>query len=284
MGLGAYTLWGLLPLLIRLQRPLTAAGILAHRIVWSLLVLIALAFVLKRWPAVRAALARPRLALALCASTLVVGGNWLLYVHAVNSGQVMEASLGYYINPLVNVLLGVVVLRERLGRPEIVAVLLAAAGVTALAVHQGAIPYIPLGLAFSFGLYGLIRKLIGMGPVEGLLIETGLMAPVALLWLATQPILPPGVAGPPLWLLMLAGAVTIAPLLLFAGAANRIRYSELGLLQYIGPTIQMLLAVFLFGERLLPIHLITFGLIWSGLALYVAATWHRGRVTPTMPE
>lgn len=284
MGVGAYSLWGVLPLLIRVQHPVTPPGILAHRIIWSMLVLIGLAFLLKRWPAVRAALGRPRTAWALCASTLVIGFNWLLYIHAVNSGQVVQASLGYFINPLVNVLLGMIVLRERLGRPEIAAVLLAAAGVAALTIDRGTIPYIPLGLAFSFGLYGLIRKMIGIGPIEGLLIETGLMVPMAAFWLMTRPILPPGEAGPPLLLLIAAGTVTIAPLLLFAGAANRIRYSELGLLQYIGPTIQMLLAVAVFGERLLPIHLLTFGLIWSGLIIYVIATWHRGRATPAMPE
>lgn len=284
MGVAAYTIWGGLPLFIRLLKPVSAPGILSHRILWSLAILVVLGFALKRWGPALAAIRTPRVALALTASTLAIGLNWLLYIYAINAGHTVQASLGYFINPLVNVLLGMVFLRERLGRPELAAVLLAASGVTALAAQQGTIPYIPLGLAFSFAIYGLIRKMIGLGPVEGLLVETGLLAPFALVWLLTQPVLPAGAPSPDLWLLMLAGVITTAPLLLFAGAANRMRYSELGLLQYIGPTIQLIIAVRLFGEPLLPIHLIAFGLIWIGLLIYVFATWHRGRVTPPLPE
>ncbi len=284
MGVGAYTMWGVLPLFIRALHPVSAFGILAHRIIWSVLLLAVIAALLKRWPAVLAAIRSPRIALALLASTLLIGGNWLIYIYAVNAGHALQASLGYFINPLVNVLLGMVFLRERLGRLEAVAILLAGAGVAVLTIEQGTIPYVPLGLAFTFGLYGLVRKMIGLGPVEGLLIETALLTPFALFWLLTIPILPAAVAGPPFWMLMLCGVVTTAPLLLFAGAANRMRYSELGLLQYIGPTIQMLIAINIFGEPLLPVHVVTFGLIWSGLAVYVFATWHRGRVTPQLPE
>lgn len=284
MGASAYTIWGVLPLFLRALHPVSAAGILAHRIVWSLLILVALAFLKRRWPAALAAIRRPRIALALVASTLLIASNWLLYIYSVNAGHALQASLGYFINPLVNVLLGVVILRERLGWPEIVAILLAGAGVMTLAIDQGAVPWIPLGLALSFGLYGLVRKMIGLGPVEGLLIETGMLAPFALGWLLTMPILPAQGEGPAFWLLMASGVITTVPLLLFAGAANRMRYSELGLLQYIGPTLQMLIAINIFGEPLLPIYLLTFGLIWSGLLVYVVATWHRGRVTPTIPE
>ncbi len=284
MGVAAYTIWGALPLFIRLLHPVTAPGILSHRILWSLLILAVLAVALKRWGPALAAIRRPRIALALCASTVAIACNWLLYIYAVNGGHTVQASLGYFINPLVNVVLALVFLRERLGRLETVAILLAAAGVAALTIEQGTIPYIPLGLAFSFGIYGLIRKMIGLGPVEGLLIETGILAPVALFWLTTQPVLPPGEAGPAFWLLMAAGLFTTAPLLLFAGAANRMRYSELGLLQYIGPTLQLIIAVQLFGEPLLPIYLLAFAFIWAGLAVYIFATWHRGRVTPVVPE
>ncbi|MET0374801.1 MAG: EamA family transporter RarD [Rhizorhabdus sp.] len=284
MGAAAYTMWGGLPLFLRALHPVSAPGILAHRIVWSLIILVVIAFVMKRWTAAKAAITNPKIALALVASTLLIASNWLLYIYSVNAGHALQASLGYFINPLINVLLAVVILRERLGWPESVAILLAGAGVAALAIDQGQIPFIPLGLALSFGLYGLVRKMIGLGPVEGLLIETGLLAPVALVWLLTTPVLPAGEAGPALWLLMLSGVVTTAPLLLFAGAANRMRYSELGLLQYIGPTLQMLIAINIFGEPLLPIYAVTFGLIWSGLLVYVIATWHRGRVTPVVPE
>lgn len=284
MGTAAYVMWGILPLFFRLLDAVTPPAILAHRILWSLAILLPLALLLRRLGAARAAIRRPRIVLALAASTILIACNWLLYIVAVNSGQALQASLGYFINPLVNVLLGFVFLRERLGRMEMVAILLAALGVGILAIGQGTIPYIPLGLAFSFGLYGLIRKMIGLGPVEGLLIETAVLAPVALLWLLSQPALHPGAAGPPFWLLMMSGLITTVPLLLFAGAANRMRYSELGLLQYIGPTLQMLIAIAIFGEPLLPVHLLTFGLIWTGLIVYVFATWHRGRVTPTLPE
>lgn len=283
MGIGAYTIWGVLPLFIRALHALPATTILAHRILWSLLILIGLTQGMRRWAAAHAATRSPRIALALLASTVLIASNWLIYIYAVNGGHTLQASLGYFINPLLNVLLGVVFLRERMGRTETVAVLLAAAGVASLAIAQGELPIIPLGLALTFGLYGLVRKMIGLGPVEGLLIETGLLAPFGLAWLMLVP--QPALQGtPPLWMLMASGVVTTAPLLLFAGAANRMRYSELGLLQYIGPTLQLLIAVAVFGEPLLPAHMLAFALIWSGLFIYVAATWHRGRVTPTVPD
>ena len=155
--------------------------------------------------------------------------------------------LGYFLTPLVNVLMGVLVLKERLERPVAMAIGVACCGVLWLTLLAGRPPWISVGLALSFGLYGFVRKKIGLGPVEGLLIETSLLAPLALTWLLVMHILPAGAPSPALWLLMAAGLVTTAPLLLFAGAANRMRYSELGLLQYIGPTLQMLIAVFEFG-------------------------------------
>ena len=267
MGIGAYTIWGLLPLFIRAMAPLFPTAILAQRVVWSLLIIVVLAFALRRWPAAFAALRQPRILLALIASTLLIAANWLLYIYAINSGHALQASLGYFINPLLNIVLGMIFFRERLGRMETAAVLLAAIGVLALAIYQGSIPYIPLGLAASFGLYGLVRKKIALGPVEGLLIETGLLAPFAAIWLLTMPQLESGATPPAFWLLVLSGVATTLPLLLFAGAANRIRYSDLGLLQYIGPTLQMLIAIHVFGEPLLPINLLSFGLIWAGLAL-----------------
>jgi chloramphenicol-sensitive protein RarD len=284
MGIGAYTIWGLLPLFIRAMAPLFPTAILAQRVVWSLLIIVVLAFVLRRWPAALAALRQPRILLALVASTLLIAANWLLYIYAINSGHALQASLGYFINPLLNIVLGMIFFGERLGRMETGAVLLAGVGVLALAIYQGSIPYIPLGLAASFGLYGLVRKKIALGPVEGLLIETGLLAPFAAIWLLTMPQLAPGATPPAFWLLVLSGVATTMPLLLFAGAANRIRYSDLGLLQYIGPTLQMLIAIHVFGEPLLPIHLLSFGLIWAGLALYVAATLHRSRMVLSPPE
>lgn len=285
MAVAAYVLWGVLPLYLKALLPLPATSILAHRILWSLLLLALIAIILRRGRALLAAIRRPRIALALMVSTMLMGANWQLYIRAVNSGHAIQASLGYFINPLVNVLLGMIFLRERLGVAETMAVLLAAAGVVALAIAQHAIPLMPLALALSFGLYGLLRKMIGIAPVEGLLVETLLLSPFALGWLllASPPAAGPGPA-PPLWLLAFGGVITTVPLLLFNGAAQRIRYSELGLLQYIGPSIALLIAVQVFGEPLLPIHILTFGLIWSGLIVYAVATWHRGRVTPMMPE
>ena len=284
MGLAAYTMWGVIPLYIRLLHPLTPLMILSHRVVWSLTILVVLASAMKRWAAVVAAVVTPRVALALLGSTLAIAFNWLLYIHAVNAGHTVQASLGYFINPLVNVLLGFVFLRERFGRLEAIAILLAAVGVAALAVDMGAIPYIPLCLGFSFGIYGLIRKKIGLGPVEGLLIETAILLPLALGWLLTRPGLQTGPESPALWLILMIGLVTTVPMLLFTAAANRMRYSELGLLQYIAPTLQLLIGVMIFGEPFVPIYYLTFGLIWAGLILYVFATWRRGRVTPLVPE
>jgi chloramphenicol-sensitive protein RarD len=172
MGVTAYTMWGVLPLFIRMLHPATPPAILSHRILWSLAILMILAYALKRWRPALAAIRKPWVALALLGSTAAISCNWLLYISAVNGGHAVQASLGYFINPLVNVVLALVFLRERLGRLETVAVLLAAIGVLALAIEMGTIPYIPLGLAFSFGIYGLIRKMIGLGPIEGLLIET----------------------------------------------------------------------------------------------------------------
>ncbi|WP_340317763.1 EamA family transporter RarD [Rhizorhabdus argentea] len=285
MGVGAYTLWGLLSLYLRALAPLPPLYIMAHRVLWSLLLLAVITILFKRGAAARDAIRRPRVLLALLASTILIGANWLLFIYAIDAGRALQASLGYFINPLVNVLLGVAILRERLGRAELAAIGLAATGVALLAIEQHALPVIPLALALSFGLYGLVRKMIGIGAVEGLLIETVILAPFALGWLLLHgsPSVPPG-TGPSLWLLMFGGVMTTAPLLLFNGAAQRIRYSDLGLLQYIGPTIQLVIAVQVFGEPLLPIHMVTFSMIWLGLVIYAAATWRRGRVTPLVPE
>lgn len=285
MGVATYMLWGVLPVYLKMLLPLSPTAILAHRVLWSVLLLALITIALKRGGAVLAAFRQPRIALALVVSTLLIAANWLLFIHAINGGHAIQGSLGYFINPLVNVLLGMIFLRERLGRAETVAVLLAAAGVAALTIAQQAVPVIPLALAFTFGFYGLVRKMIGIPPVEGLLIETLLLAPFALGWLLIAGASPVGPGPmPPLWLIALSGAVTTLPLLLFNGAARRIPYSQLGLIQYIGPTIQLVIAVQVFGEPLLPIHILTFALIWSGLILYAATTWRRGRVMPALPE
>ena len=286
MGIAAYACWGLLPIYLKALQPIGAISILAYRISWSLLFMGLLALAMRRGKHIAEICRQPRLLLMLVVSSLLIGVNWAVYIWAVNNGHVLQASLGYFINPLLNVLLGVLILRERLGRPEAAAIAIAATGVVALAIWQQALPIVPLVLALTFSFYGLVRKMIAVDAIEGLLIETVILTPIALYWLATHDggTLPP---APHLsWLLVaLSGIVTAVPLLLFTAAGKRIRYADLGLLQYISPTTQMSLAVLVYGEPLLPIHLFTFAMIWLGLAIYGTVSWRRGRATPpALPE
>ncbi|MES2754325.1 MAG: EamA family transporter RarD [Pseudomonadota bacterium] len=275
-GIAAYAIWGVLPIFLKLLRPMPGADILAHRILWSLALLTIVAAVLRHGAALRAIVRRPKLIAALATSATLVAVNWLFYILAVNGGHIADASLGYFINPLVNVVLGVAVLRERLGRAELVAVLIATAGVIWLTVTQGRLPVTALVLAGSFGLYGLVRKLTPVEAVDGLLIETVLLAPFALAWLliAAAPL---DAASPPWPLLVASGLVTALPLLLFTAAAKRVRYSDLGLLQYLAPSIQLALAVFLYDEPLPPTRLVGFALIWAALVIYAVAASQRFR-------
>jgi chloramphenicol-sensitive protein RarD len=283
-GIAAYVIWGLLPSFIKLLHPLPAPDILAHRILWSLLLLTILAVALRHGPVLFGIMRTPRLLLALTASASLIGINWLVYIIAVNGGHVAQASLGYFINPLVNVVLGVVILRERLGRIEAVAVLLATAAVTFLAIWQGSIPYIPLILAFSFAFYGLIRKMTPVDALDGLLVETSILAPAAFAWLMLAGTTL-GAAGPGWPLLAASGVVTALPLLLFAAAAKRVRYSDLGLLQYLAPTLQLVLAVFVYGEKLHPAQIGAFALIWVALAIYaVGASISARRAAMVVPD
>jgi len=268
LGLGAYLTWGFLPLYMKAVASVPAPDILAHRVIWSLLLLVGVVAVMRRWQPLAALARDPRTLGLLGLTALLIGVNWLIYIWAVNSGHVLETSLGYFINPLVNVALGVIVLGERLRKAQIGAVSLAAAGVVILAVAQGSLPWISLALAFSFSLYGLIRKMAPADPLTGLLAETALLAPLALIYLVTLGGGSFGQSGSIDLLLILSGAVTAAPLLMFAAAGKRLRYATLGLLQYIAPTIQFLLAILLFREPLSAAHLVTFACIWIGLAVY----------------
>ena len=273
LGLGAYLMWGLLPAFLKTLGHVPPVEVLAHRVLWSALLLAVVVTALRRWPQVRQAFAAPRLLAILFGTAALIGANWLLYIWAVNSGQVLETSLGYFINPLLNVALGMLVLGERLGRVQLAAVLLALAGVLYLTIMQGALPWIALALAASFGLYGLLRKLAPVDALTGLLVETLLLAPVALLFVGQAQATGTGSFGGDAstsLLLMSAGAVTAVPLLMFAGAAKRLRFATLGLLQYVAPTMQFLLAVLVYKEPLTSAHLVAFALIWSGLALFAA--------------
>lgn len=271
-ALAAFLTWGVLPIYFKAIAAAPPLEIVAHRIVWSALLLLGVIALRHRWAALRRGLADRRTRRLLLASTLLVSSNWLIFVWAITSGRVLESSLGYYINPLMNVLLGLLVLRERLSRVQGLAVLLAAVGVANLAVQSAAFPWVALSLAGTFSLYGLVRKTMALGALDGLFVETNLLLVPALIFLAVQ------VAGGDSaflagdtrldLLLVLSGLFTTLPLLLFTSAVRRLNYATVGLFQYIVPTSHFLLAVFVFGERFTSAHLVTFALIWTALALY----------------
>lgn len=279
-AVGAFACWGFLPIYFKWLAPLPAPDILAHRVLWSLLLLAALAGMLRHGAALAAIVRRPRIVGALAVSAALIGLNWLVYIQAVNAHHIAEASLGYFINPLVNVVLGVAVLRERLGRTELAAVAIAAAGVIWLTITQGRLPVTALVLAGSFGLYGLVRKLTPVEAVDGLLVETALLAPLALGWLLLAGA-PGGPTPQPGWALVIgSGLVTAIPLLMFAAATKRVRYSDLGLLQYLAPSLQLALAVFAFGEPLPLSRLAGFAAIWLALVVYATGAVRRSRSVP----
>jgi chloramphenicol-sensitive protein RarD len=282
MGLGAYSLWGVMPLYFKAIGHVPAMEIVSHRILWSLFLLAALASLLGKWPAIRKAITTPRVAAILLVTTILIGLNWLVFIYAVVSGHVLEGSLGYYLNPLVNVLLGVFLLKEKLTGFQKGAVLLAAAGVAVLAAGAGDALWISLTLAASFALYGFIRKVAPVDAIEGLAIETSFLAPLALAWMIWLQ-----QAGQSHFLadrttdilLILGGAVTAIPLLLFTAAARRLPYSTLGFLQYVAPSLQFLLAVLAFGEPLTNAHIVCFAAIWTALAVFVFEGIRAGRRT-----
>ncbi|HEX8535648.1 MAG TPA: EamA family transporter RarD [Allosphingosinicella sp.] len=279
-GLGAYMLWGVLPLYFKAIVGVLPSEIVAHRIVWSLVLLGALATLWHRWGAIRTALAAPKVLATLALTATLIAVNWLVYIWAVLNGHVLAGSLGYYLNPLVNVLLGVFLLKERLTRAQAFAVGLAAAGVAVLALGAAEGLWISLSLAVSFALYGFLRKVAPVDSLEGLSIETAILAPIALgyiLWLKQQGASGFGNSTTTDVLLILGGAVTAIPLLLFTAAAKRLPYSTLGFLQYIAPSLQFLLAVLVFGEAFTTAHAICFGAIWAALVIFAWEGVRTGR-------
>ncbi|WP_454711513.1 EamA family transporter RarD [Cupriavidus nantongensis] len=281
----AYIIWGLLPLYIKSLPGIAPVEILLHRMVWSL-VFLGLILAWRRQWAWLAQVARDRrLLLSFAASAALLCANWFLYIWAVSANRVVDASLGYFINPLFSVLLGVVFLHERLRRVQWLAIAVAAAGVAWLTVAAGQLPWIALGLAASFGGYGLLRKTGALGALEGLSLETLLLFPLAaaaLAWLfATGQDSFTHAAPGTQWLLLLAGPVTAVPLLFFAAGARRIPLSLLGLLQYTGPTLQLLLGVWLWHEPFPAQKQVGYALIWLSLALYAAeGLWMSTRQKP----
>ncbi len=280
---GAFGIWGLAPLYFRAISHVPAHETVAHRVVWSLLFVGGLVTLRHRWGDVRRALGPWRNRWVFLASTLLISVNWVLFIWAVNNARVLQASLGYFINPLISVILGVVFLKERLPRPQLFAVLLAAAGVVNLVVSYGVFPWISLSLAGTFGVYGLLRKQVPVDSVVGLLIETALLLPVALLYLVVLGAQGGGNFGEGAGttaLLVLAGVITAVPLLWFVNAARRLKLATVGLMQYLAPTGQFLLAVLAFGEPFTRAHAITFACIWASLALYSVDAYLRSRVPP----
>lgn len=274
-GAGAYLLWGFLPLYFRLIDHVSALEVVANRILWSLLLLIAVLAVRGMLGDMVRLMQKPRMVLALTATAALIAVNWLGYIWAVNNGHVVAASLGYFLNPLVNVLLGSVVLKERLRPYQWLAVGLAATGVAVLAASALDTLWLSLALALSFGFYGLIRKIVSVSAQLGIAAETLILTPLALAylgWLAQQGTLVLGSDRVTDVLLMLSGLLTTVPLILFAVAAKRMAYSTLGLLQYIAPSLQFLLGLFVFEEELSTGQLWSFGLIWAGLGLFTVAS------------
>lgn len=271
-ALGAYLLWGIAPIYFKQLTAVAPLEILAHRVVWSFLLLTLLLHVTHQWRAVRQILRSGKTAFLLLITSLLVGSNWLIFIWAISQNHMLDASLGYFINPIINIILGMVFLQERLRKLQWFAVTLATLGVGIQLVIFGSIPIVAIALAATFGFYGLLRKKIMVDAQTGLFIETLVLFPAAaiyLLWFAESPT--SHMLNNSLWLdflLFSAGIVTTIPLLCFAGAAKRLRLSTLGFFQYIGPSIMFILATVMYGEPFSMDKAITFAFIWSALIVF----------------
>ncbi|QGN54055.1 EamA family transporter RarD [Novosphingobium sp. Gsoil 351] len=274
----AYLIYGIMPFYMKQLQAVAPGQIMAHRVIWSVLLLVIIVSVIRRWKIVRSA-ASMRMVCVFTITAALIGTNWLVYIWAVLHNFVLETSLGFFITPLMTVLLGVLALKERLSRMQVLAVALAGFGVAALAIGQGGSLWIALALAVTFSTAGLIRKIAPLDPLCALLIETSIMAPLAIVWLGWN-----AAHGQPVFeaslgqnaLLVLTGVVTALPLLLFSSAAKMMPYSLAGQFQYLGPTLQFLQAVLLFHEPFRPLHMFTFGCIWVGLAIFTFDTVRAG--------
>jgi len=271
-ALAAHSWWGLIPLYFKALARVPPAEVLCHRILWSLVFLAVLLSFRRRYFELGCALRSPLTLATLLLTSVLVGANWYLFIFAIAENQLLEASLGYFINPLVNVLLGFLFLGERLRRPQAASVVLAATGVAWLTLSHGSLPWIALVLAVTFGFYTLLRKTARVGSIEGLSVETATLAPIAAmhLWAVHARGAGAFLAGPPGTDVLLAATsvMTTLPLVWFTAATRRLPLATVGLLQYISPSLQFLLAVLLFGEPFSRAHLVAFGLIWLGLAIF----------------
>lgn len=272
LAISAYTMWGIAPIYFKALSQVTPLEILSHRIIWSVLLLAVLIQLSKGWYKVSQVMVSKTKMLYLVCTALLVGINWLIFIWAVNSDHMLDASLGYYINPLLNVVLGMLFLGERLRKLQWFAVALATVGVLIQIVAFGSIPLVALSLATSFGLYGLLRKKVSLDAQSGLFIETLLMLPIAAMYLffvadtptSNMSLNPASLNA----LLVCAGIVTTLPLLCFTGAATRLKLSTLGFFQYIGPSLMFVLAVMIYGEPLTMDKTMTFAFIWTALVIF----------------
>ena len=280
-ALAAYLLWGALPLYMKALDHIGAVEIVAHRIVWSVPVAALFVTVIAKWRPFWDAVRKPRVVLTIAASALLISLNWLAYILSVVWNVASEAALGYYVNPLISVLIGWALLRERLHPLQWAAVALAGTAVAALAVAGGTVPWLALVMAFSFATYGYLRKTVAIGPTEGFLLEVVLLAPFALGYLAWLGGGGAGafLTGAPADTLLLAGTgvVTAVPLILFASGAKRLTLATIGLMQYLAPTMIFLTAILVFGEPVGPVKVAAFAMIWTALALY---SWSALRGAP----
>lgn len=270
-GIGAYALWGFFPIYWKLLQNVSALELIGHRIAWSFLMLMAVILIARQWTEFRSALTA-RTFLTYSIASLLIGGNWLMYVWAVNAGHIVETSLGYFINPLLSVLLGLIILREKLRPAQWIPIILAFAGVTYLTLTFGRLPWIALSLAFTFGFYGLVKKLAPLSSLHGLTLETGILFIPALAYMifvevnGTAAFLHTGLV--PDLLMVGAGVVTTIPLLMFTSAAKRVPLTTIGVLQYLAPTIQFLIGVFIYKEAFDRTRLIGFSLVWLALIIF----------------
>ncbi len=284
-ALGAYFIWGIAPAYFKLIQEVPPTEIMTHRVIWSFFFMLLLVSLCRNWESVKLTLRQPKKVLLLALSATVIAGNWLLFIWAVNNQHLLEASLGYFINPLLNVLVGMVFLGERFRRAQWLAVMLAACGVLLQLWKFGSIPVIALGLAVTFSFYGLLRKKIGVDAQTGMLIETTWLLPAAAIYLF-------GVADSHTshlsqntlhlnLLLIAAGVVTTVPLMLFTAACTRLRLSTVGFFQYLGPTLMFVLAVIFYGEQMTPDKVLSFSFIWAALAVFIFdAIWTFRRRQP----
>jgi chloramphenicol-sensitive protein RarD len=264
----AYGIWGLFPVYWKFLSSVPALEILSHRVIWSSILLLSVLYKSNTWQELVKLLLNPKQLISLLASASVLAFNWGLYIYGVNSDRIIETSLGYFINPLINVLLGVIILRERLQWVEWMAFFLATVGVSYSILAVGQVPWIALGLAFSFGTYGLLRKIIIIKPLLGLTVETCILAPVALAYLALHNDNHFGQNGSITIFLVGCGVVTSLPLFYFNSAVQQLRLSTMGFFQYIAPSLQLIIGIWLYHEPFTKINAIVFGFIWTALALY----------------